>query len=106
MVLLYMRVPFGMPFAYVMGGFHLVCLNSVFVVKGFPWTMLWIVPLATLRHNELDFTANALSEVYSGVCVWNLHCRPSQVKHSHIPMQLLRMGHAWMHQLMDFGSHP
>ena len=44
----------------------------------------------TLRHNELrDFTADALLEVCSGVCV-----EPSlqTLKHSHTQRQLLRMG--------------
>jgi len=34
-------LPFGIPFAYVMSCFHLVCLNCVFVVKGLPWTICY-----------------------------------------------------------------
>ena len=95
-----------MPFAYVLGGFHLVCLHSVFSCdKRFYLDHTMNCPTGghpTLRHNELrDYTANALSEVCSSVCV-----EPSLQTLSgetHFLLKLLRMGYVWMHQLMAFG---
>ena len=60
-----------MHFAYVMGGFHLVCLHSG---KGFFMDRIMNCPTGgypTLRHNELTdlLHANALSEVCFGVFI-------------------------------------
>ena len=87
-------LPSGLPTQYICGKGFSVDHAMNCPTGGYP----------TLRHNELrDFTADALSEVCSGVCVWNLHYRLFQVKHSHTQRQLLRMGLVWTSQLMGSG---
>ena len=58
----------------------------------------------TLRHNELrDFTAAILSEVCTDVCVEPPLQSLSLVKHSHTLLQIVRMEHDWMFQLLGSG---